>query len=189
MATDKRKTTHSTRPDADALSVSDVRFCQHYARHGNAAEAYRQAGYRNSDSTPAAVWHAAHDTLRKAKVRTYVRQLRQEACDAAQITVDRLAGRLAAAAFADRTAVFAADGSVRPPHEWPAELRAIVAGVEAVPTDAGVRYKVRFERSTDALRVLAQWRGMIGADAAVKDLADSLKVLSGVDESKMGPPS
>jgi len=170
MSTPKRrakKLKHSTRPDLDALSAQDIRFCQHYAEHGNAAEAYRQAKYHNSTSSPQAVWFAAWAKLRNPNVRRYVRDIRQQVADMTSITVPMLAQSFKRQALADRTAIFDRRGKVKPPHKWPAELRSIIAGVEVIPGGKGRpdRYKIRFETSTEARKVLAQWRGMIGKDA------------------------
>jgi len=196
MSAAKRPLTHSTRPDVETLSFNDIRFCQHYAAHGNAAEAYRQADYRNSKSSDGAVRHAAHDKLTKANIRRYIRLLRQQAADAARVTVDELAVGFTQVAYADRTGVFNPDGTMKPPGEWPAELRSIIAGVEAEDIEewdddrkckvtVGRRWKVKFERSMEARKVLAQWRGMIGSDKSAKVIAETLKVLAGVDEGKV----
>ena len=164
----KRKLKHSTRSLQGELSLNDERFCQHFAEHGNATEAYRKAGYHNSTGKDEVVRSAARYNLTKSHIAVRIRIIRQQALDAAQVTTERIAQSFSRQAFADRTAIFNADGSMKHPHQWPAELKAIVAGIEVIPPKrAGgrPRYKVRFESGTEAKKVLAQWRGMIGADA------------------------
>jgi hypothetical protein len=56
---------------------------------------------------------------------------------------------------------------MRHPRQWPAELRAIIVGFEPVmpKTPRGkVTYKVKFESGTEAKKVLAAWKGMIGGE-------------------------
>lgn len=196
MGEKRRKSKHSTRPDVDSLSINDIRFCQHYAEHGNAFGAYKQAGYRNSDSNDVAVRRAAIDKLTKPHIRQYIRELREQACDAASVTVNLLAQGFKRVGFADRRGIFGPDGSMLPPEFWPEELGSIVAGIEVEDLEEwddelkkkvkiGRKWKVRFERSMEARKILAQWRGMIGADSNVQDLTELVKVIKGVDEAKM----
>lgn len=184
----KRKPKHSTRPDLDKLSVQDIRFCQHFAENNNATEAYKQAGYHNSTSSDSAVGHAAWDKLRKAKIRQYVRDLRQQAADVAEITVALLAQGFKRSAFADRTQIFDSKGGIRPPSQWPAELRSIIVGVEVIPGRKGQkpRYKVKFETGTRAKEILAQWKGMIGSDAVKGgEVPNPLVVGGGADPDEL----
>ena len=94
--------------------------------------------------------------------------------DAERVTTPRIAQSLAREAFADRTAVFDAEGAVRPPSEWPAEVVAISVGYEVTesvdPRTGAVaarRVKVKFADPLKALKTLAVWRGMIGAKGLV----------------------
>jgi phage terminase small subunit len=184
MAAKKRKwkSSRSTRPFQGELSLADERFCQHFAEHGNATAAYRQSGYHNSAGADDAVRQAARYNLTKAHIALRIREVRRQALDALQVTPARIASSFAHQAFADRTAIFNADGTMKHPRQWPAELRAIVAGVELIPPKrAGgrPRYKVRFESSTEAKKVLAQWRGMIGEREAAPTAAGDRVVIEG----------
>lgn len=175
-----RKLKHSTRPDLDQLSAQDIRFCQHYAENGNATEAYRQAKYWNSKSADVTVWKAASDKLRNLQVRQYIRHLRQEAADVAQVTVNALAVGFAAVAYTPRTAIYDEHGEMKPFGEWPLVLQQIVTGFDPVTDENGkVRYKVKFERGMEARKILAQWRGMIGADAEKPNAGDKKLVVGG----------
>lgn len=181
---EKRRLRHSTRPDVEPLSFNDIRFCQLYAATGEAAKSYHECGHKSANLNSAGV--SAHRLLRNVKIREYIRLLRQQAADAARVTVDELAVGFCQVAYADRTGILNDDGTVRPPSQWPAELKSLITGVEVIPQDDGTnRYKVKFERSMEARKVLAQWRGMIGSDKTAKVIADTLKVLSGIDEGKV----
>lgn len=185
----KRKLKYSTRPIQGELSLADERFSQHFAEHANATAAYRQAGYHNSIGTDDVVRSAARYNLTKSHIAARIREIRKQALDAAQITPARIAQSFSQQAFADRTAIFNADGSMKHPREWPVELRAIIAGIEVIPPKrpgGKPRYKVRFESGTEAKKVLASWRGMIGADAEEgKGKADELVVGGQADPSKL----
>lgn len=159
----------------DELSVADIRFCQHLANGKTQLEAYRQAEYRNSKSNDNAVSKAASILVRKGKIRRYLRQLKEQAADAAGVTVDMLAQGFRRVGFADRRGIFGPDGSMLPPEFWPEELGSIIAGIEVEDLEEwdevqkcrvkiGRKWKVRFERSMEARKILAQWRGMIGQD-------------------------
>jgi len=196
MAAAKRKLNHSTTPDVDSLSINDIRFCQHYAERDNATEAYKLAGYRNSTASESAVGKAAWVLVRKRKIRDYVRQLREQACDAASVTVNLLAQGFKRVGFADRRGVFGPDGCMLPPEFWPEELGSILAGMEVEDLEEwddeqkckvkiGRKWKVKFERSMEARKILAQWRGMIGTDATVKDLEQLVKTIRGVEPEKV----
>lgn len=193
-----RKPKHSTRPDAAALSAHDIKFCQYYAEHGNRSgtAAYKQAGYPNSTSSDSAVGRAAWFLVRKHKIRLYIREIRQQAADAASVTTDLLAQGFKRVGFADRRGVFGPDGRMLPPAQWPDELGSIIAGIEVEDIDGvdpntgekvvvGRRWKVKFERSMEARKVLAQWKGMIGADATLKDFTELVKTVRGIDPDKV----
>ncbi len=175
-----RKLNHSTRPDLDQLSAQDIRFCQHYAETGNATEAYKQAKYHNSKGPDSAVWFASSTKLRNPKIRLYIRYLRQQAADVAEVTVSSLAVGFAAMAYTPRTAIFDDAGKMKPFGEWPLVLQQIVTGFDPVTDENGnVSYKVKFERGMEARKILAQWRGMIGADAEKPNAGDKKLVVGG----------
>ena len=74
--------------------------------------------------------------------------------------------------FADRTAIFAPDGDVISPRDWPDNLRALVSGFESkVVTDregnVTRNFKVRFTDPMAAAKMLAEWRAMVGPRAAI----------------------
>jgi phage terminase small subunit len=174
MADRKR---HRTAPPP--LTAREIRFCQLWVESGNALRAYIGAGFPHKNAQVAG--ELSYRLLKKVEIRQYIRRLQAEAADAAGVTAERIAQGLARSAFADRTRVFGPDGEVLPPGEWPEEVRAIIAGVEVEELSewqddpdtgkrrkvaVGQKWKVRFERSTEAKKILAQWRRMVGDDKA-----------------------
>lgn len=164
----KRKRKH--RPPA--LSAAEVRFCSIFVRQRkkNATQAYLDADVRE-DVTREQAGKCAHWLLKRHEIWACINQMLEHAMKAEQVTVDRLAASLADEAFADRTGIYDRKGRIRPPAKWPAELRALLVGMESVEhfrldgTVSAVTYKPKFVRPTEAKRILAQWRRMIGQDA------------------------
>src|SRR5262245_46416375 len=124
-ANDKAKPPKKRRP---ALTVQQIRFCEIYAEKGNATEAYLAAGFTAGSRESAHVM--AWRLLRNRAVADLIRTLREEACDAARISVNRLAQAMARIAFADRSDLFDEHGCLLPASQWPADVRATVESIE-----------------------------------------------------------
>ena len=63
-----------------ALNVKQEAFCLHYAKTGNATEAYKKAGYEVT--TEGAVYSASNRLLKNVKVQARLKELADElACD------------------------------------------------------------------------------------------------------------
>ncbi len=155
---------------AVTLSFREIRFATAYLEHGNATQAARHAGY--DSSTDGGLRFLAHKLLTKPNVGEYIRAALDEFLDAERVTTPRIAQALAREAFADRTAVFDAEGTVKPPAEWPAKVAAILVGYEVTesvhPRTGAVTarpVKLKFADPLKALKTLAAWRGMVGAKA------------------------
>ena len=161
------------RPAKPDLSLREIRFAQHYAEHGCASAAYRAAGF--SDKPATSVHVLAWRVLRKPAVRSYIRQLRDEACTAAQVTTNRLAKALANIAFANRADLFDDKGRLLPPDQWPPDVAATVEGIESEDLFElisakgqpkrkelkGHARKVKTAGRLGALKLLAEWKGMV----------------------------
>lgn len=172
------KTRHKT--DPPPLSVREIRFCQLWAEKGNATAAYRDAGF------PAATNNAAHvrayRLLRKRQVREYIRDIQRAAADAAMVTVEDLARGFRRAERADLRRLMGPDGEMLPPSEWPDDVALAISSIEVEELTefqpdpenprrkkkvaVGLKWKVKLENKTEARKVLAQWRRMVGADKA-----------------------
>lgn len=152
------------------LSVREVRFCRALAEHGIAARAYQEAGYECAGKSEAAIRKAASRLHARPDLRALTEQMVREAVDAERVTVARTVQALAREAFERRSRLFAADGTVLPPGEWPEELDALVTGVKVRtrPTPGGTEttHEVRFAGPTAAKRLLAEYLGMVGAKPA-----------------------
>ncbi len=176
------------------MSVQDIRFCQHFVEHGNAVEAYKQAKYHNSGAAYHTVGKAASLLVKKGKIRLYLRELKREAADVARLSASKVMQGLGRQAFADRRGVFGPDGEMLPPHLWPAELGALIAGLDVEDLEEwveankckvkiGNKWKVRFERSGEAKRILAEVFGLVKGEAEGEDKnptltpAEELKLL------------
>ena len=110
------------------LTLREIRFAEHYVEHGCSADAYRHAGYpeRLPQSTHVLAWRV----LRNPAVQRLIRDIRQEALDAARISVNRLAQGLARIAFANRADLFDEHGCLLPAHLWPPDVAATVEGID-----------------------------------------------------------
>ena len=158
------------------MSVQDIRFCQHFVEHGNAVEAYKQAKYHNSGAAYHTVGKAASLLVKKGKIRLYLRELKREAADVARLSASKVMQGLGRQAFADRRGVFGPDGEMLPPHLWPVELGSLIAGLDVEDLEEwddvkkckvkiGNKWKVRFERSGEAKRILAEVFGLVKGEA------------------------
>ena len=155
------------------LTFREVRFCNFYLNHGNATQAARDAGY--TSASDGALRYLACKLLAKPNVAEYLREAIEHYLDAEQVTRAKIAQALAFEAFADRTAIFDAAGDVLPPRDWPLNLCGLIVSLDIThmidPRTGKVtsqRYKVKFASPTVAKKVLAQWRGQIGAKATAK---------------------
>jgi phage terminase small subunit len=171
------------------LSLREIRFAEHYVENQCAADAYRTA------FPPAASDQAtrvlAFRVLRNPAVQRLIYDLRQEALDAARVSVARIAQALARVAFCDRADLFDEEGALLPPHRWPADVRATVESVESediyttVSGEGGVKRrelrghvrKVHTAKRTEALRILATWKKMIGRDSEIESMSRELERL------------
>lgn len=178
----KKTLKHSTRTVSvlDELTVPDIKFCQHYVEHGNAVEAYRHAGFPKSGSSYQSVGTLAHRLSKSVKIRRYLRHLKAQAADVAKMTAAAVIQSIGWQAFTDRRGVIGQDGEMLPPHLWPAELGAIIAGLDVEELEewdedkkckvkVGNKWKVRFERSGEAKRLLAEWLGLVKNKSDEKD--------------------
>jgi phage terminase small subunit len=172
----KKKRVKPQRPPlGERLGVREVKFAHLYAMGGTtASQAYRDAGF--DPAPPEAVHLRAFRLLRNVRVQQLIHDLRQQALDTALISVHRIAQGLARAAFADRRDLFAEDGTLLPPREWPPD---IAACVESVKLADGVPVEVRTAKRMDALRALAAWMKMLGNEAAGEEAAPAPLVIGG----------
>ena len=163
------------------LSLPEIRFCQLYAAGGiSATQAFKDAGFAVQPASSGAANQRAARLLRKQKIREYIQDLRDAACEAAKVSVESLARGFAGAVNADVTSIFGPNGEALPPSEWPASLKRHIVSVEVEdifdwqPLDGGGRervrvgqkWKVKTENKTENRKILAQWKKMLVTEKA-----------------------
>jgi phage terminase small subunit len=180
------------------LSLREIRFAEQYVECGVATDAYRAAGYpeRSDQSTRVLAFHV----LRNPAVQKLIHTLRQEACDAARVSINRLAQGLARIAFANRADLFDERGCLLPADQWPPDIAATVESVESEEVYETVAEegqpkrkqlrghvrKVHTARRAEAMKVLAQWRRMIGRDSEIESMGRELERLRALLEQVRG---
>ena len=184
VSNDAPKTrTKRQRPE---LTLREIKFAEQFVECGDASAAYRIAGYaeRPAEST----WVLACRVLRKPAMQKLIYTLREEAVDAARVSVNRLAQGLARIAFSNRADLFDEHGCLLPANQWPADVAATVEGVESEElfevisqrgepkrkARRGHNRKVKTARRVEAMKVLATWKKMIGRDSELEKMAAEL---------------
>lgn len=141
------------------LPVMHEAFAQHYAAHGNASKAAKQAGYADRSS--------GYRLLRKANIAQRVEQLQRKALQDVGITAGRVVNELARIGFAnmadyvDRRGRFSLDKLTRD------QAAAVVEFKEVATGDGPDRKVVRTIKLADkqtALDKLARHLGVYEAD-------------------------
>jgi phage terminase small subunit len=183
----------------EQLNKREVRFCQLYAEYENAGRAYRESGLSEMCSE-GSIYEMASQLLKKVEIQSFISELRNQASDAAKVSIERIAQGLARIAFANRADLFDAHGNLKPPKDWPEDVAATVEGIESEEILAlvsepgkpkrrelkGHTRKVKTAPRVQALKILAQWRRMIGQDAAVEQKAHEPLVVGGeADPNKL----
>lgn len=142
----------------NTLSLREIRFAQFLVEGDTLYESWEKAGFpvkRERQTIDSNAWRLA----RKPQIQAYIQQLKRDASDAAQVTIDALAAEFKSATQADIAQCLDEDGNWLPVKKWPWSVRRHIVGIE--PAKGG-GYKVRFENRTECRKLLAQWIGMIG---------------------------
>lgn len=162
---------------APVLTVNDVRFCQAIVEGCTQYEAYIKAKYPVAKrQTRSAQEKMASLLIRKGKIREYIRELQNNAAEAAKVTVEELAADTRAVSRADIRKLYDEDGVIRPVHEWPDELAKAIEGVEN-DEETGLPIKVKLASKSQARRMLGEWLRMFGEEAALVEMMTHIKEL------------
>ena len=86
------------RTGAKGLTQKQAKFCVEFMRCGNASEAYRRS-YSTKRMKPSSVWTEACELMQNPHVSRRIKELQQQALDAANITEQRVVEELAKLAF------------------------------------------------------------------------------------------
>ena len=112
------------------LTALQEAFAQEYFLDNNASQAIRRAGSKAKDLSV-----AGSNMLAIKKVKARIIELRAGRSERTQINADWLLSRLAEEAQADVADIYAADGNLKPVHEWPKIWRqGLVAGITTSET-------------------------------------------------------
>jgi phage terminase small subunit len=76
-------------------------------------------------------------TLGSPKVRAYLARGTAKTAAEVEIMAKRVLREIANVAFLDPRRIFAADGSLLSPHEWPDDIAAAVSSIDVVETQVG----------------------------------------------------
>ena len=153
------------RPD---LNPRQTAFAIVYAGCGNASEAARQAGYSEKSAGI-----QGHELLKNPKIQALIDRERAARWERLKMPADEVLARAAMLARSDVRKLFKEDGDHLLPHELDDSTAFCVAGIETelsfsedgAPPTAVRKYKLR--DPTPALRMLAQYHKLIGADVTV----------------------
>lgn len=156
------------------LTPQQQKFVEEYLVDGNAAAAYRRAGYVARNDNVAAA--AASRLLRNVKIEQALvkaRQVQMERLAAEgrspQIRADRVLEEFARVAFSDPRKLYRPDGTLKPPSEWDDETAASIASVE---TDESVLQVEENSRLTTRTHKVKRWDKL----RALKHLGDHLRL-------------
>ncbi|HLN78428.1 MAG TPA: terminase small subunit [Nocardioidaceae bacterium] len=155
-------TDRKPRRRGEALTPRQASFVAAYLENrGNATQAAIAAGY-----APASAYVQGSRLLRHPDVAAALSLARESAADRIEATAERIVLELARIAFLDPGAMFDEAGELLPLHRMPADVRRAVASfdLEQRTDDLGrttTTRKVRTTSKVDALRLLAQIRGLL----------------------------
>jgi phage terminase small subunit len=110
---------------AAPLNDRQAMFCRFYVTNFNATRAAKSAGY--SENT---AYSQGHDLLKKPEIQAYIRFLADKLVSDAEIGVQRLLREHARIAFFDIADLYDEAGNMLHPQELPAEIRAVIAGID-----------------------------------------------------------
>lgn len=100
-------------------------FCREYLVDLNAAQAAIRAGY--SEKTARQV---GSENLSKPDIQDEITQLMSQRVDRLDLSADHVVRELMSLAFSDVGRIFAEDGTLKPLHEIPVEVRKAIAGID-----------------------------------------------------------
>jgi hypothetical protein len=114
------------------LNPRELKFVAHYCVHFNGSAAVRFAGFESVRPN-----EYAYELLTKPHIQAQINQVIESLGDLHFRLADENTGRLKAMRDADRTAIFADDGSLIDPKDWPEECKLLLAGIETEERVAG----------------------------------------------------
>ncbi|MCB1725763.1 MAG: terminase small subunit [Chromatiales bacterium] len=108
-----------------ALSKLRQRFGDEYLLDLNAAGAWVRAGGSKNGAK-----QSAHNALSDPALQAYLQERMRQRSKRTEIKQDRVLKEIATLAFFDARSLFDEQGRLLPPHQWPDEVAAAVAGID-----------------------------------------------------------
>lgn len=158
-----------------SLNVKQQRFIDLLLTNGgNQTQAYLGAGYVcDADAAKA----SASQLLAHPNVRSVYEAKRHRLAALANISLERIAAELALEALHDPISLYDDTGQLKPPTQWPADLRRCVQEMTYIPGRETERngaiertpahWKIKFVNRQTALELLGKYRGMFKDDKIV----------------------
>ena len=167
---------------ANNLTVKQEAFCHAYLQFANATEAYRQA-YNAGGMKLRSITKEADRMMAMPAIAARIAELRAPALKASRLSVERMLTQLRCVTEVDPRRFWAADGTMKPPHEWDDDMAAAVASVEANPVSLpggkiGFHYKLKFWDKNAGLDKAMRHLGLFEKDNAQSRESLTLKVVA-----------
>lgn len=111
----------------DGLTDKQRLFIAEYLKDKNATQAYLRAGYKNN---PDVADSSAHRLLGNPRIANAIRQAMNRIEKRVMIAAENVLIELGKIAFADPRKVFAENGDLLPPKDWPDEIAGAIQAIE-----------------------------------------------------------
>lgn len=142
---------------AHTLTDQQERFCREYLVDRNGAQAAIRAGYAEGSAKV-----AASKLLATPKVAEWIAAASEKRNARVDLTPARLLEELGRIALADVGQAFNTDGTLKPIHEIPEDVRRCLSGLEVKQDADGVRVtKAKFWEKTKGLELAMKHLGML----------------------------
>lgn len=163
------------------LTFKQEKFCEEYMKDGNGTRAAIRAGY-----SPNGASVTGSDLLANPNISEKIESLKSTQSGKTRATIENFLEQLSKLAFADRTKIFSADGSLLPVDEWPEECKACIVGVEVeeLPFGVGSVKKVKMIDPGKALEMFGKYLGAFDKDNQQKKPITNVNV--GYTEEETG---
>lgn len=175
--------------EKSGLSPKRLRFCQEYLVDLNGTQAAIRAGYSPRSANEQAARMLAQDSVAR-----YVQSQMDKRAAKLEIKAQDVLRDLDRIAHADIRKLFADDGTVKPPADWPDDVAMFVASIEVEElfdppfgkdrTQIGVVKKVRLWPKVESLKLLAQHLKLLGENAGLTEIPDGYEIVIGTRETK-----
>ncbi len=153
-----------SKENAGGLTPKQAAFCREYLVDLNAAKAAVRAGYSKRSAK-----QTAHAMTEKSEIQAELLRLMSAREVRTEVTADTVLRELVLLAKVDLSQAFNKDGSLKPIHEIPEDVRRAIASVESFEEfegrgderkSIGFTRKLRFWDKTKALELLGRHLGM-----------------------------